>query len=370
MCQRKLSNTQIFSRRFQKREKAINPAIVLDGQKEIEVVAITYSDFKRDTKGDFTWYYDVFAKVDVSDTTHSKELGVRFVSETFPDNPWVVARWSKLAGEDFGRGPIIEALPDTKTLNKVVELVLKNAAIAISPPLLAVDDGAWNMSIAVVRPNVVIPVHSNSSSGARGPSLQPLQLPQRFDVADLVIEKLEMKIKKAMMDDQLPPETGSIRSPTEIIERVKQLQQDIGSPFGRMHSEVLRALVQRGINMLIRKGIINIPGVRRINVDGTGVDVRAISRLARVQALTELEAAVQWVELQQILGDQVLNINVNTENWGRWTADKLSIDPVIVRTPRGQQEMLESIRQAEAAAAQSQQGVGVQENENKLPIAA
>ncbi len=341
-------------------------------EKEVEVTTITYSDFKRNKNNAFEWHYDVFAKVDVSDATQSKELGVRIVSDTFPDNPWVVGRWSKLAGEDFGRGPIIEALPDAKTLNKVVELVLKNAALAISPPLTGVDDGSWNMNIAVVRPNVVIPVSSNSG-GARGASLEALQIPNNFNVADLIIEKLELKIKKAMLDDQLPPETGSIRSPTEIIERVRQLQQDIGSPFGRLHSEVLRAIMQRGVNILLRKGFINVPGVKRISIDGTAVDVRAVSKLARVQGLAEIESAVQWIELQRAVSEDAVQLNVVTEDWGRWSADKLSVDPVIVRTVRQQKELIESMRQVEAAeaAAQQQQGLGVQEPaEQQLPIAA
>ncbi|MCH7908353.1 MAG: hypothetical protein IIB38_01910 [Candidatus Hydrogenedentes bacterium] len=339
-----------------------------DREKEVEVTSITYSDFVRQADGSFEWRYDVFAKVDATD---SKSLGVRFVSETFPDNPWIVSRWSKLAGEDFGRGPIIDALPDAKTLNKVVELVLKNAALAISPPLTGVDDGSWNMNIAVVRPNVIIPVSSNAG-GARGPSLQPLLLQNNFNVADLIIEKLEIKIKKAMLDDQLPSEAGSVRSPTEIVERVRQLQQDIGAPFGRIHSEVLRPFIQRSINILLKKGVIQIEGVKRISVDGTGIEVRAISRLARVQNLAEIEAAAQWLELQRLLGDQAFDVNVNTENFGRWSADKLSVDPIIVRSVAEQQEMIDAIRQAEAdaAARQQQQGLGTQQPEQALPIAS
>jgi len=341
-------------------------------QDEIEVTAITYSDFVRNAGGGFDWFYDVYAKVDVSGIqSKPQDLGVRIVSDQFDDNPWIIGRWSKLPGEDFGRGPIIEALPDAKTLNKVVELVLKNAALAISPPLTAVDDGSWNLNIAVIRPNVVIPVASNASAGARGPSLKALELPSRFDVANLVIENLIAKIKKAMLDDQLPAEEGSIRSPTEIVERVRQLQQDIGSPFGRLHSEVLRLLVQRILNVLIKSGVLKIPGVDRVNVDGSGVEVRAVSKLARVQNLSEIEAAAQWIELQQMLGERAVELNVNTEGWGQWTADKLSVAPEVVRSEEDQQRMLDQMRQAEAAAAAPSQGADVQPPaQETLPVAA
>ena len=41
-----------------------------------------------------------------------------------------IVRWLKAPGETYGRGPVAKALPDIRTANKVVELVLKNASIA------------------------------------------------------------------------------------------------------------------------------------------------------------------------------------------------------------------------------------------------
>jgi hypothetical protein len=38
----------------------------------------------------------------------------------------------KVAGEIYGRGPLLTALPDIKTLNKTLELLLKNASLAVA----------------------------------------------------------------------------------------------------------------------------------------------------------------------------------------------------------------------------------------------
>ncbi|MBO7509457.1 MAG: hypothetical protein J6T57_04255, partial [Alphaproteobacteria bacterium] len=46
---------------------------------------------------------------------------------TFETNPYLIFRWTLASGELYGTGPILRALPDIKTANKVVELVLKNA---------------------------------------------------------------------------------------------------------------------------------------------------------------------------------------------------------------------------------------------------
>ena len=45
------------------------------------------------------------------------------------DNPFINFRWQKAPSETYGRSPVMKALPDIKTLNKVVELMLKNASI-------------------------------------------------------------------------------------------------------------------------------------------------------------------------------------------------------------------------------------------------
>ena len=65
---------------------------------------------------------------------------------TFETNPYIVFRWSVASGELYGRSPIMRALPDIKTANKVVELVLKNATIAVSGIWQADDDGVINLN--------------------------------------------------------------------------------------------------------------------------------------------------------------------------------------------------------------------------------
>ena len=52
--------------------------------------------------------------------------------ETALHSPFLAFRWQKAAGEIYGRSPVMKALPDIKTANKVVELVLKNASIAVT----------------------------------------------------------------------------------------------------------------------------------------------------------------------------------------------------------------------------------------------
>ena len=76
------------------------------------------------------------------------------------------------------------ALPDIKTANKVVELILKNASIAVTGIWLADDDGVLNPANVKLVPGSIIP----KAVGSAG--LTPLQAPGRFDVSQLVLDDL------------------------------------------------------------------------------------------------------------------------------------------------------------------------------------
>ena len=43
-------------------------------------------------------------------------------------NPFICFRWSKCAGEVYGRGPLINALSAIKTTNLTIEMILENGA--------------------------------------------------------------------------------------------------------------------------------------------------------------------------------------------------------------------------------------------------
>jgi len=135
------------------------------------------------------------------------------VYRTMTISPWVVARFMKVPGEVYGRGPLVTALPDIKTLNKVKELVLKNASLAVSGVYTAADDGVLNPQTIQITPGAIIPVARNG--GPQGESLRPLRSATDFNTSQLVINDLVNAIKKMLYDDSLPPDNMSARSATE-----------------------------------------------------------------------------------------------------------------------------------------------------------
>ncbi len=55
---------------------------------------------------------------------------------------------------------------------------------------------------------------------------------------EVEINDLVANIKRILLDESLPPDNMSARSATEIVERMKELAQNLGSAFGRLINEL------------------------------------------------------------------------------------------------------------------------------------
>ena len=110
-------------------------------------------------------------------------------------NPYVCFRWTKCAGEVYGRGPLINALSAIKTTNLTIEIILENAQMAISGIYQMEDDGVVNPDTIQLVPGSIIP----KAMGSAG--LQPINAAGRFDVAQLVLGDMRQNIKRALYND-------------------------------------------------------------------------------------------------------------------------------------------------------------------------
>jgi hypothetical protein len=250
---------------------------------DVELLEATTYDAER---GD--WCYHVIDKV-------SKE---ELVYRRMKSSPWVISRYMKVAGEVYGRGPLLTALPDIKTLNKTLELVLKNASLAISGVYTAADDGVLNPQTVKLVPGAIIPVARNG--GPQGESLRALPRSGDFNVSQIVITDLRANIKRTLLDESLPPDNMSARSATEVVERMKELAQNLGSAFGRLINETMVPLVSRILVVMDDKGLIDLP----LQVNGLEVKVSPVAPLAMAQNMEEINNILQFMQLAQQLGTE------------------------------------------------------------------
>lgn len=264
-------------------------------------------------------------------------------------SPWIISRYMVCAGESLGRGPLISALPDIKTINATKRLLLQNASLAISGVYTAADDGVLNPQTIAIKPGAIIPVARNG--GPQGESLRPLPRGGDFNVAQLVINDLQVAIKRMLLDDTLPPDNMSARSATEISARMSELAQNMGSAFGRLITEAMLPIVSRILFVMDQQNLIDMP----LKVNGQEVKIVPVSPLARAQNSEELQAVMQYMQIAANMGPAGM-MALNQERTLDFVADRLGIPGSVLNTAEERELLTAQMQEMAQAAAQQQQG--------------
>lgn len=237
----------------------------------------------------------------------------------FARSPFISFRWLKAPGEIYGRSPVMKTLPDIRTANKVVELVLKNASIAVTGIWQADDDGVLNPAMVRLVPGAIIP----KAVGSGG--LTPLAAPGRFDVSQLVLDDLRARIRHALLVDRLAPVEDARMTATEVLERSAEMARLLGATYGRLQSELLTPLVTRGVAILRRRG--EFPDIA---VDGRLVELQYRSPLAQAQAQRDVQATLQWLETATALGAGGADA-IDAAAAVRWLGMRLGVPAELIR---------------------------------------
>jgi hypothetical protein len=240
-------------------------------------------------------------------------------SGRFGSSPVISFRWIKSPGEIYGRSPVMKALPDIKTANKVVELILKNASIAVTGIWQADDDGVLNPANIELVPGSIIP----KAVGSEG--LKPLNMPGRFDVSELVLNDLRSRIRHALLTDKLGHISSRNMTATEVIERSSEMALLLGATYGRLQSELLTPLVRRAFTILKRRG--EVPDIA---LDGRFVELDYRSPLARSQGQRSVQNTLTWITSVLAMGPEA-STAIDLPQAARFLGESLGVPSDLIK---------------------------------------
>ena len=272
--------------------------------------------------GSMGYEYTAFA----FDEAEGAEQAIVLHDGIFDTSPFINFRWLKAPGEVYGRSPVMKALPDIKTANKVVELVLKNASIAVTGIWQADDDGILNPANIKLVPGAIIP----KAVGSKG--LTPLEAPGKFDISQLVLENLRARINHALLTDSLAQINAPHMSATEVLERAAQMARILGASFGRLQAELLTPLLKRAFYILRRRG-----DIMNFDLDGKVVDLQYKSPLALVQARKDIGTVSEWINLVALMGEEASSV-INARAAAIWLGNTLNVPAGLIQELQPQTE--------------------------------
>lgn len=263
--------------------------------------------------------------------------------------PWVIGRWSVVAGEVRGRGPALDVLPDVKSLNKIKQFALQKAAIDLSGIWTAIDDGVTNPYNIRIAPGIVIPVGTNDRTS---PSLQRLDTTNDLSLTQFEVQEMQTNIKRSLFNDLRDP-NGAVRSATEISIDSRELAQRMGSAFGRLQTEILEPALNRVISILKRN-----KKIEDIKVDGRLVTIKFTSPLSRAQDTEDLLAVEQAVAfVANTTGPDNIPFMFELDKFGEFAAEKTGMDQRLVRGEKSRRDLQKKVMdRADQQQQQQEQG--------------
>ena len=205
----------------------------------------------------------------------------------FREMPYVVPRYLKASTEIYGRSPAMNALPDVKVLNKMVETALKAAAKQVDPPLLVPDDSM----LSPIRMSAGSLNYYRSGSRDR---IEPLNIGQQTSVTLNQENQRREAIAKMFHIDQLMVTANRTMTATEVLQRNEEKMRILGPVMGRLQSELLQPMILRVFNIMLRNKLFqSAPEI----LNNQEIDIEYVSPMALAQKGQELQSLMRGLEL-------------------------------------------------------------------------
>jgi head-to-tail connecting protein len=264
-------------------------------------------------------------------------------------NPTIVARASKCAGETYGRGRVLLALSDARTLDRMQEFVLTQAALQVAPPMTGVSDGVLNPYTASLTPNTIIPVASNADNS---PSLRPLEIGANFNITEQMMKDLRERVRRTMLGPE--PTEGPVKSATEISVADRNRLWAMNGEYNRIMAELLAKIIARGIFILQKKGLMP-----KFKVDGKMVAVKYTSPFAKTQNADDIMALQSTFQvINAAFGPQaapaIITAGLVTKNIAAYVARLNGLPESLIMTDDQRQALAKEVGTAQGHMQQQQ----------------
>lgn len=272
----------------------------------------------------------------------------RLLSEGgYHEFPVVAPRWRRIPGSAYGIGPMSDALPDAKSANEVERWEFAAAETVIAPPLKVVDDGVINARSIKLGPRKIIVCNDVNN-------IEPLVTGAKVEFGQLMVERLERKVRKALMADLFDQIFSDPRmTATQVHAILSQIRQRMGPRFGRLQNEWLQPLIERCYGIALRAGVLGQPPQSLLQ---RNYGIKYLSPLARAQA-TEEVSSIEAQEQSLLAVAQAQPGVMDTHDWeaaARKKAELRGVPNDLTRNAK-QVAQIQTARQQAQQAAQQQQ---------------
>jgi len=275
--------------------------------------------------------------------------------------PYAIGRYSTTAGEVYGRGPGITALPDIKMLNEMMKTIIRAGQIVVHPPVVTADDGA--LGAFQFRSGALNRGYLNADGK---PLVQPFISGARLEIGVEMVQDVRKRIEAVYKVDlfRILVDKPTNMTATEALIRAQEKGALLAPTGQRAQGEFLGGMIAREIDILSTAGqlppmpdiLLQMGGPNAIKVEYSAPINQAQKAQKGVAINTFVANAGQ---LAAATGDQSALDVIDTDEVLREMRDVAGAPQKIIRSPkdvqarRDQRQQQMDIATALAAAEQS-----------------
>ena len=227
----------------------------------------------------------------------------KIYSEPQKSSPWVVFNQRRRINSKNGWGQVLDTMPNIRTTNKVVEDLLKHAAINLAGIWQADDDGVLNTDNLVLTPGAIIP----KAVGSNG--LTPLHSKLDMNLTQFVLQEEKDNIKKNVQGSALPDFNSGIRTASEYQMRDAEMKK-VEIPSMLQLAQGSKRLIRRIFDILESDKMKSSEMFcQKVTVKGTVVQTACTSPLIRAKSQLEMKTNLQLLATAaQIFGQAAYEV--------------------------------------------------------------
>lgn len=274
----------------------------------------------------------------------------------YDEFPFIIPRWRCIPETPYALGPVSDALPDAKSLNKLTQQMFRANEVAINPPMKVKNDGIINPRTTQIGPRKLIKMQDVRN-------MEPLFTGTRYDIAMSETARMQTNIRKLLLSQELDPINKANPTAYETDRYYEIMRQRLGPAYNVLHDQLIQPLIQRCYAIAYRAGLLGGRAPERI---GDAIDAGVLpvaefksplARAGRIEDIQAIDRVVATMAAQREIFPNVLD-NLDSDAAIRFVSDAIGAPTAIMRTKaqvtklrKDKQELMQEQRALEAQQA-------------------
>ena len=266
-----------------------------------------------------------------------KDMIIPDTRGTFPleKSPWIPLRFTKIDGEDYGRGYVEEYLGDIRSLEALTQAIVEGSAAAAKVLFLVNPNGTTSEATITGAPNGGV-----RSGNKEDVTVLQMEKYADFRIAFETISQIEQRLAFAFLLNTSIQRQGERVTAEEIRYMAGELEDALGGVYSILSQEFQLPLVNRLMFQLQRQQ--RLPSLPKGMVKPT--ITTGLEALGRGHDLQRLDAFIAGVG--QMFGPEVVAQYVNVDDYLNRRGTAIGID---------MKGLIKSKEEVQAAILQRQQ---------------